>query len=115
MGAERLEELDTMRSIEAASLYSLGNAAAIIDVREDDEFAAGHIQGALHIPLNAVPASLDEVHAHAIGAADATVYVICHSGYRSALATQYLHEHGVEAVNVGGGMQAWISAGFPVV
>ena len=81
----------------------------LLDVREDDEWAAGHAPGALHIPLHQVPRRLAEIPA------DARVLVICRVGGRSAQAAAYLQAHGVEAVNVAGGMQAWQGAQRPMV
>jgi len=81
----------------------------VLDVREDDEWAAGHIEGAVHIPLSEVPGRLAE-----LPAADQLV-VACRSGARSAQATAYLQQIGIAAVNLGGGMQAWSAAGRPMV
>jgi len=83
--------------------------ARILDVREPDEWEAGHIEGALHIPLADLPGRLDELP-------DAEpVYVICRVGGRSARAVAWLSHHGYEAVNVDGGMGAWVAAGRPMV
>lgn len=81
----------------------------VLDVREDDEWAAGHIEGAVHIPLVEVPGRLPELPNAA------QLIVICRSGGRSARATAYLQQLGIEAVNLGGGMQAWSAAGRPMV
>lgn len=81
----------------------------VLDVREDDEWAAGHIEGAVHIPLVEVPGRLPELPSAA------QLIVICRSGGRSARATAYLQQLGIEAVNLGGGMQAWSAAGRPMV
>jgi len=81
----------------------------VLDVREDDEWAAGHIDGAIHIPLTELPGRL-----HELPDADRLV-VICRSGARSARATTYLQQIGIEAVNLDGGMKAWSAAGRPMV
>jgi rhodanese-related sulfurtransferase len=81
----------------------------VLDVREPDEWAAGHVDGALHVPLGTLPLRLDEVPA------DATVLVVCRSGGRSAQATMWLEQQGREAVNLHGGMHAWAAAGRPMV
>ena len=81
----------------------------LLDVREPDEFDAGHAPGAVLRPLGTVPDALAELPA------GRTVLVICRSGARSARATQFLRAQGVEAVNLEGGMQAWAAFGHDVV
>lgn len=81
----------------------------VLDVREPGEWAAGHIEDALHVPLGTLPVRLGEVPA------GATVLVVCRSGGRSAQATMWLDQHGREAVNLHGGMHAWAVAGRPMV
>lgn len=83
--------------------------AWLLDVRERDEWAAGHAPAATHIPLGELGARVAEVPA------DVPVYVICRSGARSARATQALNGAGWQAVNVAGGMQDWAAAGKPMV
>jgi Rhodanese-related sulfurtransferase len=83
--------------------------AYLLDVREPEEWAAGHAPGAVHIPLGELPARVQEVPA------DQTVYVVCRVGGRSAQATAWLNQLGREAVNVGGGMMSWAAAGKPMV
>lgn len=85
----------------------LAGGAALFDVREDDEYATAHIAGAVLVPLGTVP---DEVGRFPT---DETVYVICAKGGRSARAVEFLRGHGVDAVNVTGGMTAWVDAGKP--
>lgn len=85
--------------------------AQLLDVREADEFAAGHAEGAVHIALGEVPVRFGELDA---AAPDRPVYVICRSGARSARAVEWLAEHGVAAVNVGGGTLAWARSGRPM-
>ena len=82
--------------------------AVLLDVREDDEWAAGHATGAVHIPLGEVPIRFGELGELS---PDRPVHVICRSGSRSARAVEWLAEHDVPAVNVGGGTQAWASSG----
>ena len=82
--------------------------AALLDVREHDEWQAGHVDGALHIPMGEVVARLGELP-------DARLYVMCRVGGRSAQVVQYLVAQGRDAVNIDGGLQAWESAGRPMV
>lgn len=81
----------------------------VLDVREDDEWAAGHIEGATHIPLSELAGRLPE-----LPAADQLV-VVCRGGGRSARATAYLQQVGVAATNLDGGMKAWNAAGRRMV
>lgn len=96
--------------------------ALLLDVREDDEWAAGRAEGALHIPMGQVVQRLDEVTERLSGtteteapAPDSRVYVVCRVGGRSAQVTQYLLQQGLDAVNVDGGMLSWEQAGRPLV
>ncbi|ARF59600.1 sulfurtransferase [Streptomyces gilvosporeus] len=84
----------------------------LLDVREDDEWEAGHAQGALHIPMSEFVARYGEL-TEAVPE-DGKVYVLCRVGGRSAQVAQYLIQQGIDAVNVDGGMQAWEAAGRPV-
>ena len=80
-----------------------------LDVREDDEWEAGHAPGALHIKMCDLPDHLDEF------SNDRRIVVICRSGNRSGKVTAWLVNQGVDAVNMLGGMQAWERASLPVV
>jgi rhodanese-related sulfurtransferase len=80
----------------------------ILDVREDDEWDAGHIDGTQHIPMMEIPARLAEI------STDEQVLVICRSGSRSALVVGFLKHQGVDAVNVAGGIQVWAALGRPM-
>jgi rhodanese-related sulfurtransferase len=83
--------------------------ASILDVREEYEWAAGHVEGALHIPLDQLPERLDELDP------DCDLFVICRTGGRSFRAVQWLIGQGYTAVNVAGGMDMWFEAGRPIV
>jgi rhodanese-related sulfurtransferase len=87
---------------------SVPDGAWLLDVREDDEWAAGHIPGARHIGLGQLSARTAEVPQ------DHPVFVICRSGARSGRAAQALTGAGWQAVNVAGGMQDWAAAGRPM-
>jgi rhodanese-related sulfurtransferase len=85
----------------------------LLDVREPNEWAAGHAPEAVHIPLGDLPARADEL---AELPDDRPVYVVCRSGGRSARAAAWLNAAGlVEAVNVAGGMKSWQTEGRPLV
>lgn len=98
-----------MSDIENVSVDSVGVEAKVLDVREDYEWEAGHIDGAVHIPLEQVPDRLEELDP------DEDLHVICRSGGRSARVTAWLSANGYSAVNVDGGMGAWLEAGKPMV
>jgi rhodanese-related sulfurtransferase len=83
--------------------------AILLDVRENDEWAAGHAENAVHIPMGEVVARITEMPD------GGRVHVVCRVGGRSAQVTQYLIAQGVDAVNVNGGMLDWVAAGRPVV
>ncbi|MFJ6937685.1 rhodanese-like domain-containing protein [Streptomyces sp. NPDC101132] len=84
----------------------------VLDVREDDEWAAGHVEGALHIPMSGFVARFGEL-TEAVEDGR-RVHVMCRVGGRSAQVTQYLLQHEIDAVNVDGGMLAWDGAGRPM-
>ncbi len=101
-----------MQPMQTVSVHDLASAHAtgahLVDVREPDEFASGHVPGARLVPLAQVPAALDSLPR------DEPVYLICHSGGRSAQAGHYLAQQGLDARNVDGGTSGWIAAGYPV-
>lgn len=98
-----------MDSVNVSELRAaLDQDACLIDVREPDEYAAGHVPAARLVPLAAVPRIVADLPR------DEPVYVICAVGARSAQAAMFLVQHGVDARNVDGGTQAWIAAGYPV-
>jgi rhodanese-related sulfurtransferase len=80
----------------------------IIDVREPDEYVAGHVPGAKLIPMGQLPARLHEVQN------EGPVYVLCASGNRSLAMTQFLRSAGYDAYSVAGGTGAWAQSGRPV-
>jgi rhodanese-related sulfurtransferase len=90
-----------------------GEEYVLLDVREQDEWAAGHAPSAVHIPLGDLPSRAAELTELAD---DRPVYVVCRTGGRSARATAWLNAAGVvDAVNVAGGMKSWVTSGRPLV
>ncbi|MDO8391951.1 MAG: rhodanese-like domain-containing protein [Actinomycetota bacterium] len=87
----------------------LAAGARLIDVRETDEYTAGHVSGAVLVALGTVP---DHVGAFR---GDGPAYVICRSGGRSMKACEFLAQQGIETINVKGGTLDWIAGGRPVV
>jgi rhodanese-related sulfurtransferase len=85
------------------------DGATVIDVREPWEFAAGHVPGAVLMPLGSLSQHAGDLPR------GRRIYVICASGNRSLVAADALVRAGFDAVSVAGGMAAWRSAGQPVV
>ncbi len=83
-------------------------APFLLDVRQPDEYRAGHIEGAKLIPLGELGQRLGELPR------DTEIICVCHSGNRSSHATRLLSDRGYRAVNLRGGMIAWAGAGLPV-
>ncbi len=92
-------------SVPSVSVQETPDTATLLDVREPDEWIAGHISGAIHIPLSDLPVRTGELDP------DRTLVVVCRSGNRSAHATAWLNQNGFQAVNLVGGMQAWAGQG----
>ncbi|WP_106128781.1 rhodanese-like domain-containing protein [Pseudosporangium ferrugineum] len=85
-------------------------SAYLLDVREPDEWQAGHAPAAHHLPMMEVPARIAEIP-H-----DTEVVVVCRSGGRSGQVVSYLMGNGWDNVrNLDGGMQAWAADGRDVV
>lgn len=92
---------------EADALVTAG--ALLLDVREDDEWTAGHAPAAVHVPMGQVADRLTELPA------DRTIVCLCRVGGRSGAVAVQLAGLGFDVRNVAGGMQAWAALGFPVV
>jgi rhodanese-related sulfurtransferase len=86
----------------------LAAGAVLFDVRNLDEYEDAHAGPARLVPLHEVPSRLAEFPT------EGEVLVICRSGGRSGQAVGFLRDNGVDAINVVGGMMAWIGAGQPV-
>ncbi|MCU1375186.1 MAG: hypothetical protein JWO68_2472 [Actinomycetia bacterium] len=99
----------TLPEIDVAELVRRhAEGAFVLDVRQPDEYEAGHVPGAVLVPLDQLEARLAEVPS------DRPLQVICKSGGRSATAVKALTAAGYDATNVAGGTMAWIDAGQPV-
>lgn len=83
----------------------------LIDVRENDEWEAGHISAAIHIPKDEIAAKFPLLEPDKTKA----VYLHCKAGVRSLYAAERLIELGYQEVySVEGGILAWVEAGFPI-
>ncbi len=99
----RLPDLDPGR---AAELLERGEAV-LLDVREPQEWAAGHAPQAVHLPLGLLaPGAVER---------DRPIIAACRSGNRSGKAADALAAAGVRVHNLAGGMKAWTERGLPVV
>jgi len=100
-------------SIDDAEAF-LPSADAIIDVREADEYAAGHLSGAVNLPRGLLEFRLSATPA--LEKRDLSVVLYCKTSGRAALAANTMHSMGyLNVVSIDGGYDAWLSAGKPVV
>jgi rhodanese-related sulfurtransferase len=99
-------ELKDIDAHEALRRHAVG--ALLLDVGEDDEWAAGHADGARHVPLGQIGADENDLPR------DREILLMCRSDRRSAQAAILPLKAGNVAVNVAGGMQAWTQAGLPL-
>ena len=81
----------------------------VVDVRYPNEWEAGHIDGAVHIPMDYVFDHLDELDR------SRPVVTVCRSGSRSAEAAKDLAGEGFEVQSLSGGIEAWVEEGLPIV
>ena len=96
---------------DAVTLINRSNAI-VLDVRDDSEFAGGHIAEALHIPLSSLNDRLAELKKYN----NKHILVNCQRGMRSAKACAILHKAEFTQVNnLDGGLSAWVAAKLPVV
>lgn len=93
--------------MEPRSVHLRRDDLQIVDVREYDEWAAGRIAGARHIPLAELPARLAELDR------DRPVVTVCRSGNCSGQAAAYLTRAGLSALNMDGGMKRWSRERLP--
>ena len=85
----------------------LPESTVLLDVREQDEWDAGHAPGAVHIPMGELPARMDDIP-------EGELVVVCRSGGRSARSVAWLNQAGFDAYNLASGMKGWESAGLPL-
>ena len=95
------------RDITPQELVELAaSGAQIVDVREDDEWAAGRLAGSRHIVLGELTEQAGSLDA------ERPLVFVCRSGARSAMATEAFAAAGYDARNLGGGLQAWVASGL---
>jgi len=97
-----MKPIPQMETSELRRRLHNGEQVYMIDVREDEEVAAGMINGAKHIPMGEIPARLDEIPRNE------EVVIICRSGGRSQHVCEYLNHQGIHnVINLKGGMLQW--------
>ncbi len=87
----------------------LAAGSPLLDVRETNEWVAGHAPTAVHLPLSLVPQSLGSIPS------GRPVLVVCRSGRRSMVAVAQLLAAGIDSLNLDGGMQGWLQSGGPLI
>lgn len=84
----------------------------LVDVREESEYAAGHLPRALHLGKGVIERDIER----SIPSADAKIVLYCGGGYRSALAAENLQRMGyTNVLSMDGGYRGWREAGYPIV
>lgn len=98
ISTEQVLERDTQKSI-------------VVDVRSPEEFAEGHVPGAINIPHTEIDKSLENLQSYP----DKTIILYCHSGRRAGIAANYLEEHGVTKLqHMAGDMLEWQAKQYPL-
>jgi len=98
----KVEQVNFEHTFDVGKLDTIGSDSLVLDVREEVEYAFGHIKGAISIPFGQLFDNLTKLNK------DKTIYVICRSGQRSDLACQMLQNNGFENVfNVEQGMSGY--------
>jgi rhodanese-related sulfurtransferase len=104
-------DFETVSCKTLATKQNVGENVVVLDVREPDEFKAGHIEGAVNIPIRTLAKNLDKLPADKA----TPIAVVCKSGVRAAYATMSLKMLGYGNVkDVAGGMMGWEKEGLPV-
>jgi hydroxyacylglutathione hydrolase len=95
--------------VDVAAIGATASDALLLDVREPEEYAHGHVPGAVNVPQAELATRLDEIPG------DRPVLVICQAGYRAKRAAQFLLQMGYRQVSsLGGGTEAWRAAERPL-
>lgn len=101
---------DSVSPVQATLLINREDAL-VLDVREPDEFAAGHLPEAMSIPVAKLAERVAELEKYK----SKPIVVCCASGMRSGKACGELKKHGFEKLhNLAGGVDAWVGAGYPI-
>jgi len=102
--------IDTLPAVTPADALAAHHGdTMLLDVREYDEWMAGRVDGATHVPMNDLPGRIGELPR------EHRIVCICRSGNRSAQVTAWLLQQGFDAANMTGGMRAWAADELPFV
>ncbi|MDQ6872985.1 MAG: rhodanese-like domain-containing protein, partial [Gemmatimonadota bacterium] len=104
-------KLEQVRQIDAVELRrsARDKSVQVVDVRGPDEWRRGHLPGAIHIPLAALPERIGEVNA------SAPIVIHCKGGSRAAIAASFLQARGITNVSsLVDGYEGWVKRGFEV-
>jgi len=107
-----LSSQQVITSADLVERLETADAPVILDVRSPEEYAEGHIPGAINVPYDQIPANLDSLESFV----SAEVVVYCRTGRRAGVAEKVLREAGFTRVlDLEGHMTSWNEAGLPVV
>ena len=95
--------------VDAALAAASDSSALLLDVREAEEWMAGHAPGAVHLPMSEIVERVGELPRAR------TIVCVCRSGSRSARVAAWLGEQGYAVQNMAGGMTRWAGAGHPLI
>ncbi|MEO0539470.1 MAG: rhodanese-like domain-containing protein [Cyanobacteria bacterium P01_A01_bin.105] len=99
---------DLISAVELAEQIELGTAPLVVDVRSVEEYATGHVPGAINIPFREIDQYLDELRTHA------SLVVYCERGVRANIAETTLADAGFDQVlHLEGDMSGWRAANLP--
>ncbi|MCE2799412.1 MAG: sulfurtransferase [Planctomycetaceae bacterium] len=88
------------------------NPPALIDVREESEYAAGHVPGSVHLSKGVIERDIESMFPDP----NTELYLLCGGGFRSVLAADNLRKMGyLNVTSVDGGWKAWTAAGYPTL
>ncbi|MGA2785263.1 MAG: rhodanese-like domain-containing protein [Candidatus Bathyarchaeia archaeon] len=100
----------TISVSDARAMLQFSSNVLVVDVRTTEEYAQGHLKGAINIPLSDLPLQISGLEQNR------PILVYCQTGYRSAQASSILVNAGFTKVyNLEGGITAWINSGYPTV
>jgi rhodanese-related sulfurtransferase len=96
------------RQLRPRDVAAEADRVVLLDVREPDEWRAGHIDGSLHVPMGSVGSQLESLDAAT------PIVAVCRSGRRSLQVAEALARRGFDVANLDGGLLAWQQAGLPL-
>ena len=101
--------MEKITSLELKRRLHAGERLQLVDVRSHNEYRAGHIPGAINIPMERCEVRLEDLHV------SAPIVLVCQSGTRAGVTHEILKPHRADLMVLEGGTSAWEAAGLPVV